>query len=61
MLNGVLVIKQHGISHYDGMPSIQELFDIVDKYKDKVSAIYSRGYKYALSNSDVKEVPIIGQ
>ncbi|MDR3307199.1 MAG: DNA adenine methylase [Endomicrobium sp.] len=45
----------------DGIPSIQELFDIVDKYKDKVSVIYSRDYKYALSNSDVKEVLIIGQ
>lgn len=55
-LNSKIVISYRN----DGIPSVQELCDIVNNYKNKVSVIYSRDYKYALSNSDVKEVLIIG-
>ncbi|MDR1244592.1 MAG: DNA adenine methylase [Endomicrobium sp.] len=54
-LNSKIVISYRN----DGIPSVQELCDIVNNYKNKVSVIYSRDYKYALSN-DVKEVLIIG-
>jgi adenine-specific DNA methylase len=44
----------------DGIPSIQELHDILSVYKNKVYEVYSRDYKYVLSNADTKEVLIIG-
>jgi adenine-specific DNA methylase len=44
----------------DGIPSIEKLHEILSKYKDIVYEVYSRDYKYALSNSDTKEVLIIG-
>ena len=44
----------------DGIPSIETLHNILRKYKNNVYEIYSRDYKYALSNSDTKEVLIIG-
>lgn len=44
----------------DGIPSIEKLHEILSKYKDIVYEVYSRDYKYALSNSETKEVLIIG-
>jgi hypothetical protein len=38
----------------------KKLHGIFSKYKDIVYEVYSRDYKYALSNSDTKEVLIIG-
>jgi len=44
----------------DGIPSIEDLHNILSRYKDMVYEVYSRDYKYALSHSDTKEVLIIG-
>jgi adenine-specific DNA methylase len=45
----------------DGIPSIEQLCKMLEKYKNNISVVCSRDYKYALSNSDTKEVLIIAQ
>jgi adenine-specific DNA methylase len=45
----------------DGIPSIEQLCEMLKKYKDDVSVTYSNNYKYALSNGDTKEVLIIAE
>lgn len=45
----------------DGIPSIDELMDIMRNYKDNVECVSSKEYKYALSVQKSKEVIIIGR
>lgn len=46
----------------DGIPSEEEIIEIVSKYKKKVKCIHYGAYKYALSkNNDSKELLIIGE
>jgi adenine-specific DNA methylase len=44
----------------DGIPTIEMLHNILAEYKNDVYEIYSRDYKYVLSNSATKEVLLIG-
>lgn len=45
----------------DGIPSIDELIEIMKKYKDNVECVSSKEYKYALAVQKSKEVLIIGR
>ena len=45
----------------DGVPSIDELINIMKKYKHNVKFVSSKEYKYALSIQKSKEVIIIGR
>jgi adenine-specific DNA methylase len=45
----------------DGIPSIEQLCEMLTKYKDDISVIYSQNYRYVLSNGATKEVLIIAQ
>lgn len=43
----------------DGIPSINQLCELLRKYKSHVSVKYSQDYKYALSTKETKETLII--
>lgn len=45
----------------DGIPSIDEIIEIMKKYKNNVECVSSKEYKYALSIQKSKEVIIIGR
>ncbi len=45
----------------DGIPSIDELLDILKKYKHSVHAIKRKDYKYVLSINELEEVLLIGE
>jgi adenine-specific DNA methylase len=44
----------------DGIPSIEELKDLLKKYKSSVEEIRHKNYKYVLSHSKSEEVLLIG-
>ena len=45
----------------DGIPSIQELKDLLSKYKNSIYEIYSTDYKYVLSTKKTKEIIIVAK
>lgn len=45
----------------DGIPSIDELIDILKKYKRTIHEIKRKDYKYALSTNGLEEVLLIGE
>ena len=45
----------------DGIPTIDEIINIMKNYKDNVECVSSKEYKYALSAKESKEVLIIGR
>lgn len=55
--NSILVISYRS----DGIPSINELIDILRKYKRTIHAIKRKDYKYALSTNELEEVLLIGE
>lgn len=44
----------------DGIPSIDELKDIMQKYKSNVNEVKFKNYKYVLSNNHSQECLLIG-
>ncbi|GAB4443222.1 MAG: hypothetical protein OHK0040_14090 [bacterium] len=45
----------------DGIPSIEELEDLLSRYKRTIHEIKRKDYKYALSTNELEEVLLIGQ
>ncbi|NWF98017.1 MAG: DNA adenine methylase [Nitrospirae bacterium] len=45
----------------DGIPSIDELVDVLRKYKQTIHQIKRKDYKYALSTNELEEVILIGE
>lgn len=45
----------------DGIPSIEELEDLIKKYKPNIEEIKRKNYKYVLSNNHCEEVLLIGK
>ncbi len=44
----------------DGIPSVEELVDLLKKYKSEVHEIKRKNYKYVLSNNHSEEILLIG-
>lgn len=55
--NSILVVSYRS----DGIPSINELEEILSKYKRTIHEIKRKDYKYALSTNEVEEVILIGE
>ncbi|MBI3814663.1 MAG: hypothetical protein HY279_09400 [Nitrospinae bacterium] len=45
----------------DGIPSIEELENLLKKYKPSVEEIKRKSYKYVLSNNHSEEILLIGK
>lgn len=45
----------------DGIPSIDELIEMLGKYKRAIHAIKRKDYKYVLSTNELEEVLLIGE
>lgn len=45
----------------DGIPSLEELKDLLKKYKPDVEELKRKNYKYVLSNNHTEEVLLIGK
>lgn len=55
--NSILVVSYRS----DGIPSIEELEDLLCRYKRTVHEIKRKDYKYALSTNELEEVLLIGE
>jgi len=55
--DSILVISYRS----DGIPSIEELEDLLSKYKRTIHEIKRKDYKYALSTNELEEVILIGE
>lgn len=55
--NSILVISYRS----DGIPSTEELLNILKKYKSNVEKLKRKSYKYVLSNNQSNEVLFIGR
>lgn len=55
--NSILVISYRS----DGIPSIEELKNLLKKYKSNVEELKRKDYKYVLSNNHSEEVLLIGE
>jgi len=55
--DSILVISYRS----DGIPSIEELINILRRYKQTIHEIKRKDYKYALSTNEIEEVLLIGE
>lgn len=55
--DSILVISYRS----DGIPSIEELVNLLKRYKSDVEELTRKNYKYVLSNNDSEEVLLIGK
>lgn len=55
--DSILVISYRS----DGIPSIDELINILRRYKQTIHEIKRKDYKYALSTNEIEEVLLIGE
>lgn len=55
--NSILVVSYRS----DGIPSIDELFNLIKKYKTEIEVLLRTNYKYVLSNNHSDEVLIIAK
>lgn len=55
--DSVLVISYRS----DGIPSVRELINLLEKYKSDVEELRRKNYKYVLSNNDSDEILLIGK
>lgn len=55
--NSILVVSYRS----DGIPSIEEIENLMKKYKPNIEELKRRNYKYVLSNNHSEEVLLIGK